>query len=143
MLEITKSMLLLIGLLYFAWQDYKTGYIRTISAVIVGIIGIVLTILIERNVDVMWMIVASMLIGIGLMLVGVFSKESIGIGDGILFLVSGCYLNIFENLILLRRTIFLIGGFAILCLTIKKLRKTSQIPMAPFMLTAYVTTFLN
>ena len=143
MLEIIKSVLLLIGLLYFAWQDYQTRYISTAASAVVGIIGIGLWIFIEGNVTVILQIFVSMFVGIVLILVGIVTKEKIGIGDGILFMVSGCYLDIFQNLRLFSQTIFLIGGFTILCLIIKKIRKTSQIPMAPFMLGAYVIMFLE
>ena len=137
MFEIIKKILLLIGLWYFAWKDYRTYYIGVRGAVFVGISGIVIKILMERNVMVMLEIGMSMLIGVGLIILALISKESIGIGDGILFFVSGCYLNIWENIILFWRTVFLIGGFAFICLAIKK---KERIPMAPFMLTAYMTT---
>ena len=140
MLEIVKNLLLLMGLLYFAWQDYHTRYIGIAASVIVAIIGIALRLWIEKS---PMGIFASMLIGIGLIIAATISNESIGIGDGILFLVSGCYLEVFQNMILFVRTIFLTGGFAILCMVIKKTGRKVQIPLAPFMLVAYVTTFLN
>ena len=143
MLEIIKNVLLLMSLLYFAWQDYHTHYIGVAASVMVGIMGIILQIFIKGSVTVLFELGVSMLVGVVLILVGVVSKESIGIGDGILFMVSGCYLNIFDNLKLFGRTIFLMGGFAFLCLGIKKLRKISRIPMAPFMLVAYTTTCLS
>lgn len=139
MLEIVKKMLLLAGLLYFAWQDYHTHYIGVVLTIIMGLVGIFISFFVEGNVAVIWEVLRSMAIGLGLIFIGVVSKESIGIGDGILFLMSGCYLNVFENMMLLLRTIFLTGGFAILCLLIGRLREKDRIPMAPFMLTAYVT----
>lgn len=140
MLEIVKKMLLLAGLLYFAWQDYHTHYIGVVLTIIMGLVGIFISFFVEGNVAVIWEVLRSMAIGLGLIFIGVVSKESIGIGDGILFIMSGCYLNVFENMMLLLRTIFLTGGFAILCLLIGRLREKDRIPMAPFMLTAYVTT---
>lgn len=139
MLEIVKKMLLLAGLLYFAWQDYHTHYIGVVLTIIMGLVGIFISFFVEGNVAVIWEVLRSMAIGLGLIFIGVVSKESIGIGDGILFIMSGCYLNVFENMMLLLRTIFLTGGFAILCLLIGRLREKDRIPMAPFMLTAYVT----
>ena len=140
MLEIVKKILLLAGLLYFAWQDYHTHYIGVVLTIIMGLVGIFISFFVEGNVAVIWEVLRSMAIGLGLIFIGVVSKESIGMGDGILFLMSGCYLNVFENMMLLLRTIFLTGGFAILCLLIGRLREKDRIPMAPFMLTAYVTT---
>ena len=138
MLEIVKRLLLLGSLLYFAWQDYHTHYISVVAAVITGIIGIGMRFLIEGNMVVRGVLV-SMIVGLGLIIISVVFRESIGLGDGILFLVSGCYMNIFENMILLVRTIFLTGGFAFLCLVIGKIKEGARIPMAPFMLAAYVT----
>ena len=140
MLEIVSRLLLLTGLMYFAWKDYHTYYIGMLEAAIIGILGVVLQFLWEGNIAVISEIFASMIIGICMIVIGVISKENIGIGDGVLFLVTGCYLHLWENIILFFRTIFLIGGFAFLCLLIRKLKKIERIPMAPFMLAAYVTT---
>lgn len=140
MLEIVKYLLLLAGLLYFAWKDYHTYSVKVIPTIIFGIIGIGVNFLIEGNRILGLEILGSMAIGIGLIIISIVSKESIGIGDGILFLMTGCYLNFFENIILLLRTIFFVGGFTILCFATKKIQKEDRIPMAPFMLAAYVTT---
>lgn len=138
-LEVVKRIVLLVGLLYFAWQDYRTRYISVAAAMIVGGIGIVVRLLAAADFMTIFEIITSMLIGMGLIIMSVIWRDGVGIGDGILFFVSGCYLNIFENMRLFLRTIFLMGGFVVLCLIIKKIRKNVQIPMAPFMLMAYVT----
>lgn len=143
MLEIVKVLLLLVSLLYFAWQDYHTRYISVTAAIMVGIIGIAIRLLIEGSMAVILEVFASMALGLGLIILAIATKESIGIGDGVMFLVTGCYLTLFENIILFGRTIFLTGGFAVLCLLIKKLEKGSRIPLAPFMLAGYVTILAN
>lgn len=140
MLEIVKDLLLLVNLLYFAWQDYHTGYVGVVAAVAAGVMGMIVRFLIEGNVTILLEVFISMAIGLVLIMISIISKESIGIGDGILFLVSGCYLKVSANMLLFVRTIFLTGGFAILCLVIGKLRERCRIPMVPFMLAAYVTT---
>ena len=138
MLEIVSEVILLVGLLYFAWRDYQTQTINVAVAAIMGVLGIVLQFLMELDVGVVWELLLSMMIGVSLVLVGIATKGGVGMGDGILFLVAGCYLNWMENMMLFLWTIILTGGFGLICVITKRLGKKQRIPMAPFMLMAFV-----
>ena len=135
-LEITSDLVLLIGLVYFAWYDHRFKMVPLLPIWLLGTIGIVWNLFFSGR-DI-WNLMASMSVGGLLLLISYLSAESIGMGDGCLFLVSGSFLSFGENMELLVGTIGLLGGFAILCLILKKKKQKDRIAMAPFMLVAYV-----
>lgn len=77
-------------------------------------------------------------VGAFLVLFAIFTKERIGIGDGILFCVTGIFLGMAENIILLMTAFLLAAGYAIILLVRKKCDRNSQIPFLPFVLGAYI-----
>lgn len=135
-LEIIQKMVLLGGLFYFAWKDYKTKTVEIMPIWLLEIVGIILQMVIGEVQ--IWNVFASMSIGVLLLLIGVLTGENVGIGDGLLFLVSGTYLEFAKNITLFCGTLLLVGGYAAICLVLKKIKKQDRIPMAPFMLAAFV-----
>lgn len=140
MLEVIQKLILLGALFGFAWQDFQKKRIAVIPIWFLGVWGILLQLVLEKNS--VWNMAASMSLGIFLLAISFLTRESIGMGDGFLFLVSGIYLEFTKNMALFYGTIFLLGGFALICSALKKIRKQERIPMAPFMLTAYVLFIL-
>lgn len=57
-----------------------------------------------------------MAIGAALLFIGQITKGAIGTGDGLFFLVSGCYLGFYKNLFFLCISLFLSSGAGLLCL---------------------------
>lgn len=135
-LEIIQRLLLLGGLFYFAWCDYRTKTIAVIPVCLMGIGGIVLHLMLGSGE--IGKLLAGMAVGVFLLLISVLTAESIGVGDGLLFLVSGIYLEFLNNMTLFCGTIFLVGGYTGICLLLKRKKKEDRIAVAPFMLTAYV-----
>jgi len=66
------------------------------------------------------------------------SNESIGFGDGWIFVVTGIFLGFQKNMMLFFWTLVLAGVFAIVCLILKKKRRNDSMALGPFVLTAYV-----
>ena len=118
MLEIVPKLILLGGLTYFAWWDYRYKTVALLPIWLVGISGVFCHLFVRENS--IWNMLASMSIGCLLVLISAMTTESIGMGDGLLFLVSGCYLSFAQNVALLIGTLFLLGGFATICLILKK-----------------------
>lgn len=136
--EIISKVVLLLGLFFFAWFDYKTKMIRTKWLMLFGLLGIIL-----RGDEVLSVqMFTGMIMGGILLLVAYLSNESIGIGDGLLFIATGTFLNFAQNLALLFGSLLLAGVFAIACLVLKKKGRNDRVALGPFVLAAYVVFVL-
>ena len=137
MLEVILKLVLLLGLFYIAWCDYKTKLIDVKWLLIVGAIGVA-GILLRNDVIMLGKALLGMLPGFCLLMTAWISEESIGYGDGWLFVMTGIFLGCLQNAILLLGSMILAGIFAITCLVLKKKRRNDRVALAPFVLTAYV-----
>ena len=70
------------------------------------------------------------------------THESIGYGDGCLFVMTGLFLGFWENLVLLLLASVLAGIGAAVLLFFRKKKKKERIPFVPFVFTAYVLLLL-
>lgn len=141
MLEIVLKILLLTGLFYIAWFDYKTKLIETEWLVLFGVLGLA-GVLLQGDMDLLRQSCLGMLVGGAVLLFAWISKESVGFGDGWLFVVTGIFLGLPENFVLLFGSMVLAGIFAIGCLAMKKKGRNDRVALAPFVLTAYVVFIL-
>ncbi len=78
------------------------------------------------------------LVGGILLLCALVSRESIGIGDGLLFLVTGIYLGLWGNLVLLFLAAVLCALAGLALVLAKKYTRKQSLPFAPFVLAADV-----
>ena len=83
-------------------------------------------------------ICGGMLLGVGLLGIAKMTGESLGYGDGLLFLVTGIYLGGWDNCSLLMTSLVLAFVFAIIQILVRKKSAKSEIPFVPFVLSAYV-----
>lgn len=141
MCEVILKIVLLIGLFYIAWCDYRTKLIETKWLWIIGGFGAVL-LLPHSGIGIVWRVFAGTLPGWMLLILAWVSGESIGFGDGWLFVVTGIFLGLKKNAVLLLGSLILAGVFAIVCLVLKKKEKNDRIALAPFVLAAYVGVVL-
>ncbi len=137
MYEVIPKVLLLFGLFFIAWFDYQTELIETGCLVALAAGGILC--LLMRGEE-RWLLQAFLgtLIGGGVLGFAWVSKESVGFGDGWLFVVTGIFLGFLQNFVLLFGSVLFAGIFAIACLVLKKKGRNDRIALAPFVLTAYV-----
>ena len=82
------------------------------------------------------------LIGIAMLGLSKLTGEKIGYGDGIVIAVTGLFLGLFSNFVLICITSFLSGVFGIVLMLFKKADKNTEIPMAPFMAAAMAVMML-
>lgn len=140
-LEVILKVILLLGLFYIAWFDYKTKLIEMKWLLIFGMVGMI-GIVVQRD----WALISQSclgtLVGVSLLVFSWFSRESIGFGDGWLFVITGVFLGIWENFVLLFGSLILVGIFAVTCLVLKKIERNDRVALAPFVLTAYVVFVL-
>ena len=135
-LEVIAKVILLLGLFYFGWKDYRTQLIAVQPLLFLGLVGILVRG--AWNIEVWKEIFGGAFIGVVLLLLAVVTSEQIGFGDGLLFLITGVYLDMILNLTLLLGTFMLIGIFSAGCLLLKKKGKDDRVAMAPFALVSYV-----
>lgn len=141
MYEVIPKVLLLFGLFFIAWFDYRTELIETGYLVALAAGG-TLCLLMRGEVWWLWQALMGILIGIGVLCFAWFSKESVGFGDGWLFVVTGIFLGFLQNFVLLFGSMLFAGIFAIVCLVLKKKGRNDRMALAPFVLTAYVMFIL-
>lgn len=139
-LEIITKLIMLAGLFYFARQDYKSNMLGVIPLLFFMAAGIVIQWMLgEASV---WRLCCGGAVGIFCLLISAVTSESLGFGDGLLFLGTGMFLELKQNFVLFCGALLLAGGFSGICLLLKKKNKKDNIPMAPFVLSAYVLFLL-
>jgi len=141
MFEVIIKIVLLIGLFYVAWFDYRTKLIDVKWLWIIGALGVSLVML-RSGITVVGQILAGTLPGWMLLIFAWISGESIGFGDGWLFVVTGIFLGWKKNAVLLLGSLVFAGIFSIFCLVLKKREKNDRVALAPFVLAAYVGVVL-
>lgn len=79
------------------------------------------------------------MIGVILLLFGYFSKEAIGLADGVVVLVCGVAFGLYETVTMTFFAALFAGGVSIVLLAVKRVGKKSRIPFLPFLLLGYAT----
>lgn len=129
-------MFIIVFLFAFAWIDLKK---RELPLILLGVSGTLGAMVSWRADTLLWSdVVGGMCIGGGLLLFALVSKESVGLGDGLLFCVTGIYLGLWQNLFLLFGAVFFCAAVGAILLIKKKCTRKQQIPFAPFVLAADV-----
>lgn len=139
MLEIVSELILLFGLFYVAWIDYRMKWIPVVPILGLGTMGLLIRLstgLLE------WKLILGMLVGVILMVISILTAESVGMGDALLFISTGMFLDVTSNIALLFGTLLLAGTFSLGCLLLKKKGKHDRVAMGPFILAAYVMLIL-
>ena len=70
--------------------------------------------------------------------VSIVSREQLGKGDALLFGLSGAGVGLWNNLILIYLTFLLAFFGAVFLLVVKKAGRSQTMPLAPFLLAAYL-----
>lgn len=135
-LELEKAVVLLAGLFISAWIDLKREIIYVPLIVCMGIIGVICHIFLQENT--IWNLMSGMLIGVILLLGGIWSGEKIGYGDGVIFIMTGIFLGFWGNMLLLVIASILAGVTCTGLLLTHKKCKEEQIVFVPFIFISYV-----
>jgi len=131
-----RELLVLPTLLWLAFQDKRYLGITRLGLVIAS--GILLLVGCFHAVG--WQSrVGGLAVGSLLLLFGYFSKEAIGIADGVIISVCGVAFGIYETVALCFFAAFYAAAFSFTLLLLKKVGRKSRIPFLPFLLLGYVT----
>lgn len=128
---------ILLGILaILSRADIRTGELPVLWLFLSGVAGVV--IYMWKQPFSVWNLLGGAAVGGFLLLCSVISRESIGRGDGYLFCVTGIFLGLWENLVLLLAALFICGAGALILLATKRCGRRFQIPFVPFVLAADV-----
>ena len=139
-LEVISKLIMLTGLFYFAWQDCKTNMLGVIPLVLFTVMGMGARLMTDGFSPSSFL--TGTMVGIACLIISIVTLESLGIGDGLLFLGTGMFLDLKSNFVLFCGALLLAGGYSGICLLLKKKSGKDKIPMAPFVLGAYVVFLL-
>ncbi len=117
-------------------EDMKYRRLTIIYILLFGIIGVILHLF--APVCSIYSILWGILLGLVLILISIVTRQSLGMGDGILLAVTGVYLGGSSNLELFLCGLFLSALCSLGLLVLKKKKKTDEIAFVPFLLLSYV-----
>ena len=131
-----KKSIIFMMLLLFSIEDVRKKRIDILPLLAFSVIGAIYK-TVTRALTIPE-ICGGMLLGVGLLGIAKMTGESLGYGDGLLFLVTGIYLGGWDNCSLLMTSLVLAFVFAIIQILVRKKSAKSEIPFVPFVLSAYV-----
>lgn len=140
MLEIMQKGILLFALFICAWIDWKKQQVYVMIPCLAGVLGLALHIFLQDRAILDLLLGTSM--GAACVLAAFCTKESIGYGDGVIFILTGIFLGFWENLDLLMGTLMLAGAAALFFIVTKKKGRKDRMPVVPFVFAAYVLHLL-
>lgn len=131
----------LLGMLVFCTiEDCRRKRILLGPVLLFGILGLILH-LYYRNISI-WNLLAGCLIGVILLLISKVTSGKIGIGDGLILIVTGVYLGFEDNTILFMHGLLFCGIWSLILLVTRKKKGTDEVPFIPFLLLAYLKMLL-
>lgn len=123
-------------LFYPLYSDLKERKICILPAIAIGIITMIIR-SISGTGDVLFGC-AGILPGLLVLLISRFTKESIGMGDGVILMCYGLCAGFIGSLGVWILALFFSSLFSIVCLIFRKLQRKSEIPFTPFMFLAFL-----
>ncbi|MCD7826158.1 MAG: hypothetical protein LUH14_09400 [Clostridiaceae bacterium] len=132
---------LLVGLLAVTYTDVKGK--KIFLPVCMGEMVILLTLNFCWKKGSVFIIIASFGICALFYLVSVATRGQIGKGDAFLFGMTGAGVGLAENLLLIYLTFLFAFAGGLFLLMLKKVSMRDRLPMAPFVLAAYLVLFFT
>ena len=122
---------------YRDWREKQIYLYLPIGALILGLIWHLVCR--ERALEDMLL---GAVVGLVMIIIGKVTGEAIGIGDGMMLVVSGIFLGFWGNMCLLITALLLVGCVALFLIVIGKKGKDYRLPFLPFLLVAYLLQLL-
>ena len=116
-------------------EDVKHKHLTIIYILMFGIGGVVLHLF--APVCSIYSILCGMLLGVAMIVISAITRGSVGMGDGILLVVTGVYLGGYENLELFMTGLLLSALWSLGLLVFKKKKRKDEIAFVPFLLLSY------
>jgi leader peptidase (prepilin peptidase)/N-methyltransferase len=133
---VVRELLLLFGLFVIAYQDWRKQEVFVYVTAAVALLGVIFRLCEDTGCAADMLSGAS--IGAVLLLLSYVTRQRIGYGDGVVFLMTGIFLGFWQNAELLLLSLWLAGLVALFLLFVRKWRREDCIPFVPFVFGAYV-----
>ena len=114
--------------------DFKYKKIPWVLSICFIVIGIG-SVLISSPIN--WWQFLGAIVGIGIILISVCTKQAIGLGDGLGLLVVGIFIGLWKTLMILFLAGILVAVVGIIMMVQKKGNLNTSLPFIPFILAAY------
>lgn len=120
-----------IGLLGNAWIDIRK---KEISLLLTALIGLALLVCLPFRSDIRPVeALLGIAVGLGVMGISKATRGQIGMGDGILFCMTGAGIGVWSNVELLILSLFLSSFTSIVFLVLRRLTLKESVPFVPFL----------
>lgn len=134
--------IMLIGLLgWCSLEDVKQKKLTVLYILMFGVGGVFLHLV--APVCSIYSMLWGMLLGLALILVSMVTRGSVGLGDGILLVVTGVYLGGSKNLELFMIGLLLAALWSLGLMVVKKKKGKEEIAFVPFLLISYLLMMLG
>lgn len=133
---VIKEIVLLAGLGIMSVEDIRKKGIKRLWLIGLGIVGLIFMIADAEVLCVSFLL--RFVPGVVLVLLAWATREQIGMGDALLILVMGWYLNAIELVDVCLLAFFIAGLVALVLLVVIKKSKKFELPMVPFIFAGYV-----
>lgn len=136
MLEGIRMMILLLSLFICAWVDWKKEKVCMPFLFMTGIAAVLFHLFLQDSS--VYELLSGTLVGAAMLLYALCTKESIGYGDGCLFVITGLFLGFRKNLLLLLLAAVMTGITGAFLMVMRKKGRKDRIPFIPFVLASFV-----
>ena len=133
---VIKEIVLLVGLGIMSVEDIRKKGIKRLWLIGLGIVGLIFTVADAEVLCVSFLL--RFVPGVVFVLLAWATREQIGMGDALLILVMGWYLNAIELVDVCLLAFFIAGLVALVLLVVIKKSKKFELPMVPFIFAGYV-----
>ncbi|MDE7062253.1 MAG: hypothetical protein K2O73_03290 [Lachnospiraceae bacterium] len=117
-------------------EDIYRQKVHSVVVLLFGIVGVMVHLL-QRQISI-YSILAGAAIGVLVMLLSRMAKGMVGVGDGLVLMVTGIYLGGTGNMQLLCGGLILTAICGLGLLAFFRRRRTDTIPFVPFLLLSYM-----
>ena len=133
---------IILGVMLFicAIKDIKSKEI-SLFVIILSFFVIVVTIILKNEISILSRF-GGVLVGLFLIIISKITRGQIGMGDGLVFCVTGMGLGIWDNMYLLFYSLFISAIFAGIVLITNRMDRRKVIPFVPFILVGYLGILL-
>lgn len=133
-MSIVDEIIVLIFLSYCSYTDIKDRSINTIAVGICLLLTMIERIVFKGNLA---FFVVGMIPGICILLISIFTKALIGLGDAFIIIAIGA-IDIILAIDVIILSFACAGLYSLIMLMTKRLSRKDKIPFAPFILTGYM-----
>lgn len=121
----------------YSWEDIRRKRISAKYLSVPAALGVTLHI---WGKDITWISMAfGMAVGAGILILAAATREKIGVGDGLILVVTGIYLGGADNFQLFMYGLFYAAAASLVLLALGKCRRHQELPFVPFLFLGYLT----